>query len=217
MLEPLATAAQEKGVERLRVDVSAEGLKQDAERLLALGVRHVRFSLLEAATDPTRSADTIAGARAFAEAASEQGVRIATTAVLPLCRHTIQDAPGAAMIAAEARADSILLLVDDPTLDLCKAAPWVMAACDTGMVNVVWVEVEGIPFCFMDGYELHLANAVRSHPGCKPDTCGKCAVGELCDGVVPDATPAVLGSIRTRSDNEALAARLRRSREKAPV
>ena len=40
--------------------------------------------------------------------------------------------------------------------------PWIAAACDTGTVNCVWVEVAGVPYCLAGDHALHLVPVLRA-------------------------------------------------------
>ena len=98
-----------------------------------------------------------------------------------------------------------------------KAVPWLKAACDTGVVNGVWVDVEGVPFCLLPAHALHVASCVREVAGAKPPTCAECPLDAVCGGGVPEAGASVLGSFRVPPDAEALAEAVSRARGVVPA
>ncbi len=218
----IVRTAVASGAERVRVDVDPVGIAAEgaAQDLLDAGVRHVRVPVLAGTSGshdslscgPDRDQAIKEGIRAFTEAAERSGARVSVTVHIPVCRHNVQDLPAAVMSAAEVGAHAVLAQVADPGLDVANGAPWFAAACDTGMVNAVWVELEGVPFCLLPDHELHVANTVRACDGTKPESCGECAAAIFCDGVVPGAVPQVMASLARPTDHELLAERVRRSR-----
>lgn len=187
------------GCARLAVDTDAAGLRSpgNASGAVVAGVRHVRFTLLagtEGVHDALAGAPgvfdaTREGVRSYRGAAEAAGLDVSVTALVPVCRHNAHDLPAAVGAAVECGADRVELRVSDGGMELRAAFPWITAACDTGVVNGVWVEVDGVPFCLLPGYDLHLADAVRARTGAKQPVCTACALDPVCGGA-PDGASA---------------------------
>jgi hypothetical protein len=189
-LPAIVAAAAAAGCQRIGVDTDAIALRSpvNAGGALMAGVRHVRFTLLggEALHDtlagvPGMLDATLEGLRSYRSMAETEALPVSVTALVPVCRHNVRDLPAIAGLAVDCGADSLLLRLETD-VDLGAAVPWVTAACDTGVVNGVWVEVEGLPFCLLPGYDLHVADAIRTRAGAKPPTCRECALDDVCAG-----------------------------------
>jgi hypothetical protein len=193
------------GCRRLELESDAIGLRSPANARGALlsGVRHVRTTFL-AGTEGVH--DALAGAPGVFEAAREgiaaftgvaavEGIDVSVTVVVPVCRHSAHDLPAAIGAAVEAGADRVEMRIADGGLDLTSALPWIVASCDTGVVNGVWVEVEGVPFCLMPGYDLHLADAVRTREGLKAPVCAECPLDPACAGAPEGASTDQLSAL----------------------
>lgn len=149
-LPSLVAAAVAAGVERicLETDGGALSVPANASGVLRAGVRHLHVRLLAADTVLAdelsgirgRAGDALAGIGAFLESADADAVRVAVTALVPVCQHNLTTLP--ATIAALARhgLHAVRLIPGGP---LPSGADSVLAAaCDTGMVNQLWVEVD---------------------------------------------------------------------------
>jgi MoaA/NifB/PqqE/SkfB family radical SAM enzyme len=225
-LRTLVSAAVRAGVQRLRVDTDAVALRsaQNAADYIGAGVRHLSFSLLggtpgihDALVDAPGSLDAlIAGVRSYRTAADAESLSVCVTAVLPACRHNVRDLPAAVVRAVEIGADAVLVRVEDGGADLSRALPWLTAACDTGVVNCVWVELEGVPFCMLEGYDLHLTDAVRERAGGKSPVCAECALDAVCGGGPPASSGEITGALRPPPFAQRLAPSVARAREGAP-
>ena len=210
---------------RLRTDGLALASPVNAGGAVAAGVRHVSVVLLGGtpgmhdvlADRPGLLDAAVAGIRAFRAAAADQELAAAVQVLVPVCRHNVSDLPAAVARAVEAGADRVLLQADDPGIDLEAASGWVRAACDTGVVNGVWVEVDGLPFCRMGGYELHVADVVRERSGTHGPGCAACALAEVCGGGPADASGDTLASLAAPAGAERLAGRVRAARAGAPA
>jgi hypothetical protein len=196
-LRSIVEAAAQAGAERIRLDSDAIALgsPDTARASIEDGVRHLQFGLLgsvavlhDALAGGARAFDgTIRGATAFSEVASGLGVRVQVSARVPVCRHNLQDLPAIVTTAAKAGASVVKLVVEDERLELATAAPWVEAACDTGIVHATWVEVEGMPFGPAAGWELHLASIYHRVGGEKTALCATCPLDTVCGGATPGA------------------------------
>jgi hypothetical protein len=197
-LPVLVSAAREAGCRRVCLDTDAAALRttQNSGGSLMAGVRHLRWALLGGTPGvhdallgtPGALGASVEGIRSFLSIAVAEDVPVSVSAVVPVCRHNVHDLPAAAGIAVDAGVGRVLLRVEDGGMDLASALPWIVAACDTGVVNGVWVEVEGIPFCLLEGYDLHLTDAVRQRPGAKTPVCAGCALDRACAGAPAGAS-----------------------------
>jgi len=170
-LPSIISAAAAAGCQRIGVDTDgvALGPAGHAAEILVAGVRHVRFTLLGGtaavhdalAGAPGRFDAALEGARSFRAVSKAEDLATSITALISVCRHNVHDLPLAVLAAVEAGVNSVLLRLDDDGLDMRSLTPWVVAACDTGVVNSVWVEVEGVPRGDLPGYELHVPDAAR--------------------------------------------------------
>ncbi len=80
-------------------------------------------------------------------------------------------------------ADRFTFRLEDPSLSLAEAGPYIKRAMDTGMVNSLWTQTERVPLCLMDGYEHHVreAFAPAEEERLRVQTCAECAF-QTCDG-----------------------------------
>lgn len=221
-LPALVGAAVQAGCRRVRLDTDAVALRspQNAGGSLMAGVRHLVWTVLGGTPGvhdallgaPGALEASVEGVRSFLSIASAEETAVSVTALVPVCRHNVHDLPAAAGLAVETGVDRVLLRFDDGGLDLGAALPWVVAACDTGVVNGVSVEVEGLPFCLMPGYDLHLTDAVRDRSGSKPPVCSTCALDAVCAGAPGDASADQLALLAPPRFAEKLSASVRRVR-----
>ena len=216
----IVAACIEAGARRIRLDSDAVALASGDAATTAIdnGIRHLQFTLL-GSTAPLHDSrcgaagafdDTLRGVQAFATAASDSKAPVMISAHIPVCRHNLQDAPSIVTAAAKAGVSRVSVKLADPHLALLTAAPWVSAACDTGIVNATWVEVEGVPFCLAAGWELHLASIYRPIAGSKTAVCDSCALNGVCGGATPGAGAEVVSAFRPPADADRLAARINR-------
>lgn len=224
-LPAVVAAAGQAGARRIRLETSGAGLQSpgNAAGALSAGVTHVRVTLLggtpgvhDALTGCPGAFDAaIAGLRTFRACASEAGAHVCVTVRVPACRHNLHDLPAAVAAAVDAGADSVTLAIGDGGADLAPALPWLTAACDTGVVNGSWVEVEGVPFCLLPGYELHVADVLRARSGAKAAACAACAADAVCGGLAPGASADQLALLRPPADADRLAGGVARVRGEA--
>ncbi len=140
------------GVRRLRLitDGIALGMGDNAVGSLDAGVRHVRVIALgdEATHDrladaPGALAAARAGVTAFCDAAEQRSATICVSGLVPVCAHNLHACSGAIVELARMGAGEVVLKLDG-SLPGEEAIPYVLAACQTGTVNGVWVAVEGL-------------------------------------------------------------------------
>jgi len=209
-LPVLVSVAVRAQVRRLGLDTDGVALQSpsNAGGALSAGVRHLTFALLggtpgihDALLGGPGSFDAaLAGVRTYRRVAGEEGVAVSIVAVVPACRHNLHDLPAAVGAAVDAGADSVLVRLEDAGADLAPALPWLTAACDTGVVNGVWVEVEGVPFCLLPGYDLHVSDVVRPRAGAKSPVCATCAADDVCGGGPSGASADLLGLLHPPAD-----------------
>ncbi len=150
-LPVLVAGAAALGVERIGLRTDGGALSVDGNALGAVhaGVRLIEIVILgdQAVHDElTAEADggfamAKRGAHAFTAAGRECGAAVALTGRIPVCRHNLAGLPGAVAALAEMGAVSVELSVGDRTREAVGLASWLSAACETGMVNGVWVYV----------------------------------------------------------------------------
>jgi len=221
-LPVLVGAAVDAHCRRLCLETDAVALRssQNAGGSLIAGVRHLRWIILGGTPGvhdvllgtPGALDLSVEGVRSFRSIAAEESIPVSVTTVVPVCRHNVHDLPAAAGLAVDAGADRVLLRVEDGGLDLAAALPWIVAACDTGVVNGVWVEVEGVPFCLLAGYDLHLSDAVRERAGAKQPICIECPLDSVCAGVPAGASADQLAMLSPPSFAGTLAVSVLRAR-----
>lgn len=211
------------GVERLRLHTDASDLPLggNAPGVIAAGVCALRVTLLGGSPGmhdalagcPGALDATVTGVKAFVAAAAAQGAAVDVLADVPVCRHNARDLPTAVSLAAESGARTVRLRLEDGGMDLKGSLGWILAACDTGVVNRSWVEVQGLPLCLAGEHGLHVADVVRERPGTHGPGCAACALRHWCAGGPVDASAEMLSLLAPPPDAEERAARVRRARE----
>ena len=161
-LPALVVACVDAGMQRIALETDGAALSVPANVLgvLRSGVRHLRVRVLDAEAThgdvlggrAGRTRDALAGVRAFLAAAGEAGLTVVVTAVIPVCRHNADALPATIAELASLGVQAVRLV---PSADATTPAPALLAAaCDTGMVNRLWVEVDpGLPL--PDTHALH--------------------------------------------------------------
>ncbi|MBI5230774.1 MAG: hypothetical protein HY876_01270 [Coriobacteriales bacterium] len=219
-IQEIVDACVRMGADRIRLDTEARALT-DAETsmsVLAAGVRHLRVVLLGAtgsqhdslASSPGSFIAALDGVQTFTATARNVNARVHVTALIDVCTHNLKAVPDTVTVAARTGVSDVLIRVSDPSLDLRSAAPWLEAACDTGIVNAVWVEVEGIPFGMATGWELHLASTYRAVHGRKAEVCLSCALVDVCSGAVLEASDRILETFQPPACAELLCEQISR-------
>lgn len=150
-LPAVIAACREAGFTRLALETDGGALAAhgNAAGVLHAGVRHLWVRVLgpdDAVHDerigrPGRGAAARAGIAAYRAAALEAGRAIVVTAVVPVCRHTLPELP-AIVLSCAVRGFDAVRLVSTGSLP-GTAGTIIAAACDTGMVNRLWVSTDG--------------------------------------------------------------------------
>jgi len=186
---------------------------ENASGVLAAGARHFRVTLLGGSPglhdvlsgSPGAFDAALEGVAELHDAVQAQGVTACITALVPACRHNAHDLPATVGAAVEARMDAVVLRIDDGAGDVGAGAAWIAAACDTGVVNGVWVEVEGAPFCALREHALHSSDVVRGRIGAKAPACAGCALDSVCGGGPAGASADVLAVLSPPPSADVLA------------
>lgn len=147
-LPRLVLSCRQAGARRiaLETDGAALSIPSNVAGLLSAGVHHLHVRVLDAdeargdrlGGRPGKTRDALAGAAAFAEAARAAGIATVLTLRVPVCPHNLASLTGVVLQAASMHADAVRLL--SPGALPPSAGTVLAAACDTGMVNGVWVE-----------------------------------------------------------------------------
>lgn len=150
-LPALVAACRRAGFSRIAVETDGAALVAhgNAAGVLHAGVRHLWVRVLgadDATHDgltgrPGHGAASRAGVAAYSEAAAMMGATVAITAVVPVCRHTLGELPAIVASCAPRGFHAVRLESAGPVPS--QAAAVIAAACDTGMVNRIWVSTDG--------------------------------------------------------------------------
>jgi len=154
-LPAIVAAAAHNGAVRIAVETDGGALAAggNAAGAMHAGVRHVFVGF----GDPPRA---LAGVAAWTAAAQAMGVDAVATCVIELCRHNVTGLAQTIADLAEAGAAGVVL--DVGTMDASPSVVGALtAACDTGMVNGVWVEVIGPAEALPESHHLHTAGSGR--------------------------------------------------------
>jgi len=149
-LPVLVAACVEAGVQRIALETDGAALSVPANALgvLRSGVRHLLVRLTDAEAGngdamggrPGRTRDAFAGVRVYLAAAEDAGLVVSVTAIVPVCRH---NAGSLSATVAELASLGVAAARLVPSGDAgASASALLAAACDTGMVNRLWVEVD---------------------------------------------------------------------------
>lgn len=164
-LPQLVAACAHAGARRiaLETDAAALSVARNAAGVIVAGVHHLHVRLLEAdpvrgetlGVAPSRTADSLAGIAAYREAAHAAAIQAVISVLVPVCPHNLGSLPEIVVRAAGLRVDRVRLMA---AAALPPSAPALLAAaCDTGMVNGVWVEADeasGLP----SSHRLHVVS-----------------------------------------------------------
>lgn len=154
-LPTLITQARAAGVGRvgLVTDGGALGFGDNAAGAIHTGVRHVvvrSIGLGEAADEragrPGLSEAVLMGIRSLADAAEGVGATVAISAEVAVCRHNAQELPSTVAAFAATGVGCVTFYQEaGATPAPSSVSTMLAAACDTGVVNGVWVEVRDLP------------------------------------------------------------------------
>jgi hypothetical protein len=164
-LPGLVAYAAQAGAVRIALQTGGGSLTagENAPGALHVGVRHVEVRYIPGSDDDeesvtasaSRNDAALSGVRAFVSAAEARGERVAVSAVVPVCRHTAPRLARAIAELADAGVGAVRLSAPEGDSHGPGTVAHVIAACDTGVVNGIWVDVAGIALP-----ETHQAHAV---------------------------------------------------------
>lgn len=162
-LPSLVEAATRAGFERIRLttDAGALGLGGNAGGCLAAGVRHVRFVLLGSTAEshdricgrPGLFESALCGVSALRSAATDVGARVCISALVPVCRHNVEDCPATVARACSLGASAVELEVSGSAATFVELLE---AALDTATSNGIGAVVRGwssAPRVYRDRFE----------------------------------------------------------------
>jgi len=122
----------------------------NAQGILHAGITHVdvRLPALGPLGDaltgrPGAVTRAEAGVRLYVAAARERSQSVAVTVVVPVCSHNVRELPATVAGLALWGVDAVRLVRGDGPRLPESAEALIAAACDTGMVNCLWVETDG--------------------------------------------------------------------------
>lgn len=188
----IVAAARERGWRRIKLVTNARAFA-DPEAVVAvlrMGVRVFEVKLYGHAPqlhdEVTRCEgsfmETVQGLANLRNVRIPEASKIFIEARIPVLEANHPYIPQIVGFVIGFRVDRITLALDEPGLSMSDAIPSVKAAINTGLVNSLWVQTEGIPLCLMDGYEHHVREAFTATdrelargPNCEPcafTTCG---------------------------------------------
>ena len=159
-LPQIISTATSAGVQRIGVQTAGGllGIGGNAQGVLHAGVRHFELHFLPG--DDAEPAPGIPGAldgvAELVRVSAAGGARIAISAVIIACRHTIQQLSSAVGELAAAGVAAVHIKVDPSAGTGPAATASVLAACDTGVVNAVWVDVSGL--ALPESHSMHIAS-----------------------------------------------------------
>lgn len=169
-LPTLVQGAIGEGVERmcLSTDATALGHDDNASGSVSAGVRHIEVPLLGGSAGthdvlcatPGAFDQAMAGMKALRQAGIAASVPVLICGRVRVCSHNVKDLPAAVLAFAEVGASSVTLQFDGD-LPIAVVRPWVSAAIETGIINSVWVALEGLSAKDIGTHRLHDLNTVR--------------------------------------------------------
>lgn len=148
----IVNAAVQAGVERLSVRTNGASLGEPgvAEQFVRAGVNHVEVTLLSGSAGthdrlvglPGAFDAAVAGMRAYRAASDSLGIATTLSGRILACEHNITELPDIVREFAEVGVSVV-------TIDASRAGrrahvPWLQAAALTGVLNAVWVSIEGV-------------------------------------------------------------------------
>ncbi len=163
-LPAIIAQAREAGAERiaLETDGVALALERNARGALDAGVRHLTVTMLATGAlgdaligRPGHADAALAGIGTFIRIAGEAGVSVAVGARIAVCPHNVAALPVTVADLAAAGVGAVTLVGGDQAERVDPAI--IAAACDTGTVNRVWVEVTGLSL--PPSHRLHMVGA----------------------------------------------------------
>ncbi|MCE5190362.1 MAG: hypothetical protein LLG08_01055 [Actinomycetia bacterium] len=163
-LPALIGAAVSSGAQRVGLQTAGALLSVGGNTPGALhaGVRHFEITFLpgDEAASAGEHDRQLEGVRDLFEAAGRARVKVAISARVHICRHTVSRLPEAVADLVAAGVGAVHIATAWSAGMGPSALSSVTAACDTGVVNAVWVDVVGV--ALPSGHAMHELSTVRT-------------------------------------------------------
>jgi len=169
-LVTIVSSIVDAGIERLCIATDGVALRdeQNAQGIMAAGIRHVRVSVLGSAVlhDTLQGAEgsheaALGGMKLVRDAAARANFPMLLCGQITVCEHNLRDIPNAIVELAEAGASAVRLDTNlSPKPLPSSAGRWMDAAVETGIVNNVWVSVEGNEYPELADRAIHYLSPV---------------------------------------------------------
>lgn len=148
--ERFVSAAADGGARRIAAITAGAALGDPLriEGLIRAGLRHVHVTVptLDPGAYTAHSCGApegaLAGMRSLRAAGERVGARTLLYGRIPVCAHNVESLSPLVAALAAAGADAVAL-VTAANADARRLVPWISAAFDTGLMNGIWVWVEG--------------------------------------------------------------------------
>lgn len=107
---------------------------------------------------------------------------------IPVCRENLTDLENIVITSLNFGVNRIILSVRDPKMSFESLLPHIRNAINISIFNRTWIQTDGIPFCFMQGLELHIGEIIDGPNTLYEKTftyhkyCLECVYRELCPG-----------------------------------
>ncbi len=155
----------------MRTAASAFAHGENARGAIATGLRFVEVPLAGAdavehdarVLAPGAFEGTWAGVTRLRDAATALGEQVVVRGRVDVCAHTVASLPAMVAVFAQWGASSVVLECSRPLPG--GHIDYVRAACETGMVNRVWVAVHGLSAVALGPDALHLTDVVECRGG----------------------------------------------------
>lgn len=117
---------------------------------------------------------------------------------IPLCRDNYRTVEETIRVLLPLGIDRVIISLIDSRLPFEEAAYFVHQACESGILNKVWVQTEGLPFCLMEGFEHHISEVFNqvNEGYAKPKTCSQCVYNQVCLGVFKEILPKAKDNLK---------------------
>lgn len=152
-LPQIISTAADLGFERIRLRTDGGALARhgNAEGALSVGANHLEVVLLGGSETHDRLSEraglfpsAVAGINAYRAAANSRGMQVFVSAIVPVCKHNLQQLPQT--VAAAAALGLAAVAIDASGIKPSPEAKALLeAAVETGVVNLMSAWVTGFP------------------------------------------------------------------------
>lgn len=108
---------------------------------------------------------------------------------IPVCKENYSDIENCVTTALSFNVNRIILSFQDNRLSFQQFLPHINNAINISIFNRIWIQIEGIPFCIMQGLEHHIGeilsglNAIYERTFQHYNCCIQCVYKDLCPGL----------------------------------